>query len=40
MFQVFKDGEGFKAAWYKAKVLSVKDGKAYVSYDFPVDDEG
>ncbi|XP_017421394.1 uncharacterized protein LOC108331249 isoform X2 [Vigna angularis] len=38
--EVFKDGEGFKAAWYKAKVLSVKDGKAYVSYDLPVDDEG
>ncbi|XP_027921532.1 uncharacterized protein LOC114179400 isoform X5 [Vigna unguiculata] len=40
LVEVFKDGEGFKAAWYKAKVLSVKDGKAYVSYDFPVDDEG
>lgn len=30
--QVFKDGNGYKAAWFSAKVLDLKDGKAYVSY--------
>ncbi|KAG8662260.1 hypothetical protein MANES_01G081400v8 [Manihot esculenta] len=30
--EVFKDGSGFKAAWFPAKVLSLKEGKAYVSY--------
>ncbi|XP_057993525.1 uncharacterized protein LOC110651242 isoform X2 [Hevea brasiliensis] len=30
--EVFKDGSGFKAAWFPAKILSLKDGKAYVSY--------
>eukprot|EP00257_Ricinus_communis_P022125 XP_015581773.1 uncharacterized protein LOC8267715 isoform X3 [Ricinus communis] len=30
--EVFKDGNGFKAAWFSAKVLSLKDGKAYVNY--------
>ncbi|RDY01753.1 hypothetical protein CR513_14880, partial [Mucuna pruriens] len=37
---VFKDGEGFKAAWYTANILSLKDGKAYVCYTVLVDDEG
>ncbi|EXC02129.1 hypothetical protein L484_024094 [Morus notabilis] len=30
--EVFKDGDGFKAAWYTANVLSLNDGKACVSY--------
>ncbi|KAJ6704099.1 hypothetical protein OIU85_029964 [Salix viminalis] len=30
--EVFKDGNGYKAAWFSAKVLDLKDGKAYVSY--------
>lgn len=30
--QVFKDGNGYKAAWFSAKVMDLKDGKAYVSY--------
>lgn len=33
LFQVFKDGSGFKAAWFSANVLSLKDGKACVSYN-------
>ncbi|XP_027336219.1 uncharacterized protein LOC113850075 isoform X3 [Abrus precatorius] len=40
LVEVFKDGEGFKAAWYTANILSLKDGKAYVSYSVLVDDEG
>lgn len=31
--EVFKDGVQFKAGWYTANVLSLKDGKAYVCYD-------
>ncbi|CAJ1943342.1 unnamed protein product [Sphenostylis stenocarpa] len=38
--EVFKEGEAYRAAWYKAKVLSVKDGKAYLSYDSLLDDQG
>ncbi|XP_022951115.1 uncharacterized protein LOC111454034 isoform X2 [Cucurbita moschata] len=30
--EVFKDGNGLKASWFTANVLSVKEGKAYVSY--------
>ncbi|KAF9685410.1 hypothetical protein SADUNF_Sadunf03G0051700 [Salix dunnii] len=30
--EVFKDGNGYKAAWFSAKVMDLKDGKAYVSY--------
>ncbi|XP_050227971.1 uncharacterized protein LOC126677416 isoform X2 [Mercurialis annua] len=30
--EVFKDGSGFKAAWFSAKVLSLQDGKAHVIY--------
>ncbi|KAJ4838545.1 hypothetical protein Tsubulata_032876 [Turnera subulata] len=30
--EVFKDSSGFKAAWFSANVLSLKDGKAYVCY--------
>lgn len=40
MYQVFKDGDGFKAAWFTANVLSLKDGKAYVCYSVLVADEG
>lgn len=40
MYQVFKDGKGFKAAWFTANVLSLKDGKAYVCYNMLVADEG
>jgi len=32
MFQVFKDDEGFKVAWFTTNILSLKDGKAYVYY--------
>ncbi|CAK8562718.1 unnamed protein product [Lathyrus sativus] len=38
--EVFKDGKGFKAAWFTANLLSLKDGKAYVCYDRLVADEG
>ncbi|XP_021682092.2 uncharacterized protein LOC110666046 isoform X3 [Hevea brasiliensis] len=38
--EVFKDGSGFKAAWFPAKVLSLKDGKAYVSYTELTSGEG
>ncbi|KAG5228934.1 WISKOTT-ALDRICH SYNDROME PROTEIN [Salix suchowensis] len=30
--EVFKDGNGFKAAWFSANVVDLKDGSAYVSY--------
>jgi hypothetical protein len=32
VYQVFKDGEGYKAAWFIANILSLKDDKAYVCY--------
>ncbi|GAU24507.1 hypothetical protein TSUD_156190, partial [Trifolium subterraneum] len=32
--------EGFKAAWFTANILSLKDGKAYVCYNTLVADEG
>ncbi|KAJ8775209.1 hypothetical protein K2173_020213 [Erythroxylum novogranatense] len=31
--EVYKDGNGFKSAWFTANVLSLKDGMAHVSYD-------
>ncbi|KAI4327133.1 hypothetical protein L6164_019632 [Bauhinia variegata] len=40
LVEVFKDGEGFKAAWFTANVLSVKDGKAYVCYTMLLADGG
>ncbi|KAK4744613.1 hypothetical protein SAY87_010925 [Trapa incisa] len=30
--EVFKDENGYNAAWFSAEVLSLKDGKAFVSY--------
>ncbi|GMH29844.1 hypothetical protein Nepgr_031687 [Nepenthes gracilis] len=33
LVEVWKDGDGFKSGWFSAKVLTVKDGKAYVSYN-------
>ncbi|XP_061337001.1 uncharacterized protein LOC133284060 isoform X2 [Gastrolobium bilobum] len=39
LVEVFKDGEGFKAAWFTANLLSLKDGKAYVCYSVLVNDE-
>jgi len=38
--QVFKDGKEFKAAWFTANILSLKDGKAYLCYNALVADEG
>ncbi|XP_020534267.1 uncharacterized protein LOC105632277 isoform X2 [Jatropha curcas] len=38
--EVFKDGSGFKAAWFLADVLSLKDGKAYVRYSDLTSSEG
>ncbi|KAI9076483.1 hypothetical protein K1719_041469 [Acacia pycnantha] len=40
LIEVFKDGEGWKAAWYTANVLSLKDGDAYVCYTALVADGG
>ncbi|KAK7330776.1 hypothetical protein VNO77_24976 [Canavalia gladiata] len=40
LVEVFKDGEGFKAAWFAGNILSLKEGKAYVCYSVLVDDEG
>ncbi|XP_028762584.1 uncharacterized protein LOC114720990 isoform X2 [Neltuma alba] len=40
LIEVFKDGEGWKAAWYIANVLSLKDGDAYVCYTALVADGG
>ncbi|KAF4404132.1 hypothetical protein G4B88_014588 [Cannabis sativa] len=38
--EVYKDGDGFKAGWYGANVLSFNDGKACVSYTEIEQDEG
>uniref|UniRef100_A0A2P2M6W7 Uncharacterized protein LOC105632277 isoform X1 n=2 Tax=Rhizophora mucronata TaxID=61149 RepID=A0A2P2M6W7_RHIMU len=38
--EVFKNGNGFKSAWFLANVLSMKDGKAYVAYDELTTGEG
>ncbi|KAK4262590.1 hypothetical protein QN277_028134 [Acacia crassicarpa] len=40
LIEVFKDGEGWKAAWYTANVLSLKDCDAYVCYTALVADGG
>ncbi|BAU00437.1 hypothetical protein VIGAN_10203200 [Vigna angularis var. angularis] len=40
LIEVFKDDEGFKAAWFPANILSLKDGKAYVCYNSLVAAEG
>ncbi|KAK7265938.1 hypothetical protein RJT34_33563 [Clitoria ternatea] len=40
LVEVFKDGEGFKAAWFTANILSSKENRAYVCYSVLVDDEG
>ncbi|XP_027912993.1 uncharacterized protein LOC114173009 isoform X1 [Vigna unguiculata] len=40
LIEVFKDDEGFKAAWFPANILSLKDGKAYVCYSSLVAAEG
>ncbi|KAK2649026.1 hypothetical protein Ddye_016515 [Dipteronia dyeriana] len=38
--EVFKEGPQFKAAWFTANVLSLKDGTAYVCYTELPSDEG
>ncbi|KAL1316670.1 hypothetical protein HN51_068843 [Arachis hypogaea] len=40
LIEVFKDEEGYKAAWFTANILSLKDGKAYVGYTSLVAVEG
>ncbi|RDX90454.1 hypothetical protein CR513_27676, partial [Mucuna pruriens] len=40
LVEVFKDEEGFKAAWFTANILSLKDDKAYVCYTSLVAAEG
>lgn len=40
MYQVFKDEEGYKAAWFVANILSLKDDKAFVCYTSLVPVEG
>ncbi|CBI37358.3 unnamed protein product, partial [Vitis vinifera] len=40
LVEVFKDGDGSKAAWFSANVLSLKDQKAYVCYVELPSDEG
>ncbi|GMH28906.1 hypothetical protein Nepgr_030749 [Nepenthes gracilis] len=40
LVEVFKDGDGFKLGWFSARVLTLKDGKAYVSYDDILSEEG
>ncbi|XP_059645653.1 uncharacterized protein LOC132287151 [Cornus florida] len=38
--EVFKDHDNVKAAWFSAKILSLKDGKAFVCYTELQSDEG
>lgn len=38
--EVFKEGVQFKAGWYTANVLSLKDGKVYVCYNELLSDGG
>ncbi|KAG8659470.1 uncharacterized protein LOC110609645 isoform X3 [Manihot esculenta] len=38
--EVFKDGDGYRAAWFPAKILSLEDGKVYVSYTELTSGEG
>lgn len=40
LVEVFKDGGKFKAAWFAANVLNLKDGKAYLCYTELQSDEG
>ncbi|KAH1157371.1 hypothetical protein AAZX31_11G033300 [Glycine max] len=40
LVEVFKDEEGFKAAWFSANILTLKDNKAYVGYTSLVAAEG
>ncbi|CAJ2645808.1 unnamed protein product [Trifolium pratense] len=40
LVEVFKDEEGYKAAWFVANILSLKDGKAYVCYNSLLTFEG
>ncbi|XP_061368295.1 uncharacterized protein LOC133311286 isoform X2 [Gastrolobium bilobum] len=40
LVEVLKDDEGYKAAWFTANILSLKDGKAYVCYTSLVAVEG
>ncbi|KAI4315247.1 hypothetical protein L6164_028077 [Bauhinia variegata] len=40
LVEVLREGEGFKAAWFTANVLSLKDGKAYVCYTVLLADGG
>lgn len=39
-WKVFKDGDGYRAAWFPAKILSLEDGKVYVSYTELTSGEG
>ncbi|CAN0842327.1 hypothetical protein LINGRAHAP2_LOCUS3572 [Linum grandiflorum] len=38
--EILRDGNGFKAAWFSAKVLNLRDGLAHVSYDELTSGEG
>ncbi|KAF8032808.1 hypothetical protein BT93_D1636 [Corymbia citriodora subsp. variegata] len=38
--EVFKDGDGYKGAWFSANVLSLKDGKVYLCYSEIPSNEG
>lgn len=38
--EVYKDGDGCKAAWFSANVLSLKDGKVYLCYSEIPSNEG
>ncbi|KAJ4712735.1 hypothetical protein OWV82_014922 [Melia azedarach] len=38
--EVFKEGVRFKAGWFTANVLNLKEGKAYVCYNELISDEG
>ncbi|KAK9274656.1 hypothetical protein L1049_021907 [Liquidambar formosana] len=40
LVEVFKDGDGFRAAWFSASVLSFKNGEAYVCYTEILSEEG
>ncbi|KAG4403869.1 hypothetical protein GLYMA_01G208600v4 [Glycine max] len=40
LVEVFKDEEGFKAAWFSANILTLRDDKAYVGYTSLVAAEG
>ncbi|XP_031503365.1 uncharacterized protein LOC116266338 [Nymphaea colorata] len=40
LVEVISDEEGLRAVWFSARVLEVKDGKAYVCYNNRLSDEG